>query len=103
MEFDEKSNKHGLVLTATGYTYDITGVGIDTDYINKKASPKYKGLIIYVGKDCDAFSKRYGKGGWEWANGGFIVSLQNAYFAFGRQEVWMEHVPDINMTKCEMP
>ena len=101
VEFDDSDNEHGMVLRSTGYIYDITGVGINTDYINRRVSQKHKGIIIYLGKDCDAYSRRYGKGGWEWANGGFLVNLESTSYAFGRQQVVMSKVHDMNMTKCE--
>lgn len=66
-EFTVKYNKNGAVLT-----------------------PKIKNStvgILYLGKDCDALSKKFGKGDWSWANGGFIVEFNNKSFAFPRQEV----------------
>ncbi len=66
-EFTVKYNKNGAILT-----------------------PKIKQSSLgklYLGKDCDALSKKFGKGDWSWANGGFIVEFNNKSFAFPRQEV----------------
>ena len=66
-EFTVKYNKNGAVLTPK----------VKTSTAGK----------LYLGKDCDALSKKFGKGDWSWANGGFIVEFANKRFAFPRQEV----------------
>jgi hypothetical protein len=43
--------------------------------------------VIYLGRNCDASSPRYGPGRWEWANGGFSVIFRGIRLAFSRQEV----------------
>ena len=101
--FHSKVNNHGLVLTSTGTTYEIKGYGIGTEYVEKGFSKKKKAIVIYLGKDCDAFSKKYGKGLWQWANGGFEVLFTTQRFAFGRQEVSMDHISNMNMGKCSIP
>lgn len=45
---------------------------------------------IYLGKDCDAVSKLYGKGTWAWANGGFIIEFKSKELGFARQEIDIE-------------
>lgn len=57
------------------------------------ASPS--GKKVYLGKDCDSFSKKHGKGTWGWANGGFKVTFKNKGIGFPRQEI---DIPDIS--KC---
>jgi hypothetical protein len=42
---------------------------------------------ISLGNSCDAYSPVHGKGTWEWANGGFIVSFPHITIGFARQEV----------------
>lgn len=74
-EFIAKYNRHGAILISV------------RDPSNK----------LYLGKDCDALSKRYGRGFWEWANGGFIVKFKYKEFGFGRQELYIE-----NNGKCQM-
>jgi hypothetical protein len=46
---------------------------------------KSKTETIYLGKDCDAYSRRYGKGTWGWANGGVSIELQKGKIGFPRQ------------------
>jgi hypothetical protein len=102
MGFNSKSNKHGLVLTTTGVLYNIKGFGAGTEYIEKSFSKSRQGIIIYLGKECDAYSKLYGEGYWSWANGGFVVEFKTKSIGFGRQEIDMSHIPNMNMSKCEM-
>lgn len=45
------------------------------------------GGVIYLGRDCDAWSRDGGRGRWQWANGGVVVELQHRRVAFPRQEV----------------
>lgn len=33
--------------------------------------------VIYLGKDCDAYSKKYGKGVWSTTNAGIMVKFKN--------------------------
>ena len=54
-----------------------------------------EGEKIYIGKDCDSFSKKYGKGTWGWANGGFKVIFKNRNVEFPKQEI---NIP--NISKC---
>lgn len=42
---------------------------------------------IYLGKDCDTFSQKYGNGSWGQANGGFIVTFENFSIGFPKQEI----------------
>ena len=100
--FDSKANKHGLVLTSTGVLYDIKGYGAGTEYIEKGFSKRKKGIVLYLGKECDAYSKIYGKGHWAWANGGFEVVFKTKSIGFGRQEIDMSHIPNMDIYKCAM-
>ena len=75
--YEIRYNKHGAVLTST-----------------------YKHLTLYLGKDCDAFSKVYGKGTWGWANGGFSVDFRRKSFGFGRQELDLDRVR--GMVRCRL-
>ena len=50
---------------------------------------------IYVGKNCDTSSSKYGKGTWGFANGGFNIEYKNRHIGFPRQEL---SIPDIG--KC---
>lgn len=46
-----------------------------------------KRVTLYLGDSCDASSPSFGKGKWNWANGGFVVELENRRFGFARQEL----------------
>jgi len=100
--FDSKANKHGLVLTATGMLYTLKGFGAGTEYIPKGFSKRREGMVVYLGKECDAYSKLYGEGSWSWANGGFVVEFKDKRIGFGRQEIDMSHIPNMDMSKCSM-
>lgn len=43
--------------------------------------------ILYLGRDCDAFSQTLGHGTWSWANGGFVVEFGHHRIGFPRQSV----------------
>lgn len=88
-EFTITYNSHGAILTSVNKKHfaenDASGV----------VHAKY--LKLYLGKSCDAFSNVYGKGAWEWANGGFTVHYSGKDFSFPRQEV---NIP--GMEKCRI-
>jgi len=101
----EAYNESNGVYDSRNIHKDLRELGI---YVNKKrvarlmSEAKLYGVGTYMGKNCDTYSKKYGKGTWSWANGGFEVLFKAKRFAFGRQEVFMEHIPDLNMSKCSM-
>jgi len=87
-EFSGERNKHGVILISDGNKYKWVGdTGVNMHPVEMKNAKKLKKIILYLGKSCDAYSKRYGKGTWSWANGGFIVEFKNERFGFGRQEL----------------
>jgi len=88
-EYTISYNKHGAVLTSVNEKHFMEN--------NASGRVSSKKLNLYLGKDCDAFSDVYGRGSWEWANGGFVIHFQNKSFRFPRQEV---DIP--NMDKCRM-
>jgi len=100
--FHSKANKDGLVLTSTGVLYNIKGYGAGTEYVEKGFYKNKQGFILYLGKECDAYSKLYGDGRWAWANGGFVVEFKTKRIGFGRQEINMNHIPNMNMGKCQI-
>ena len=69
-------NEHGYVLTAPNET-------------------------IYLGRSCDAFSTTSGTGYWDWANGGFCVSLSEKSICFPRQDVGAGQI-DHDIFQCRM-
>lgn len=46
-----------------------------------------RGATLYLGRRCDAYSPQYGRGRWEWANGGFLVVFRGRRIGFPRQEI----------------
>ncbi|HEY0117033.1 MAG TPA: hypothetical protein VGB54_15080 [Allosphingosinicella sp.] len=49
---------------------------------------RLRGATIYLGRGCDAYSPQYGRGRWEWANGGFLVVFRGGRrVGFPRQEI----------------
>ena len=78
-EYILQYNKHGAVLTSVNEKHIM-----DNNAGGKVTSQKLK---LYMGKDCDTFSKVYGKGSWGWANGGFSIEFKGKSFGFPRQEV----------------
>ena len=58
--------------------------------------PVNGGKKLYIGKDCDTFSKIYGKGSWSWNSSGFKVYFKNRTIIFKNQ------IPKIaNIQKCK--
>ena len=100
--FQVKTNKHGLVFKSTGMLFSLTGYGASTEYKVDSFSKSKQGLVLYLGKECDAYSKLYGDGYWAWANGGFVIEFKTKSIRFGRQEIDMSHIPNMNMSNCQM-
>ena len=46
-----------------------------------------KSGVIYIGRDCDAFSKKDGKGTWGEMGNGFLVTLKKASVRFKNQKL----------------
>lgn len=44
---------------------------------------------IYLGKDCDSYAAKYGKGTWGQANGGIIIWFKDKEIVFPKQELNM--------------
>lgn len=60
-------------------------------YNKNGAVLRSKGITIYLGNKCDAYSPEYGKGKWGWANGGIAVDFNSGKgFGFPRQEIDIE-------------
>ena len=59
-------NENGAVLESLYPVARFVGSGASTEIVT--------GIeVLYLGRDCDAFSRVLGKGRWAWANGGFVV------------------------------
>ena len=89
--FYSRENRHGVVLKSDGKMYKFSrSRGFEV-----VSGVKIRKFTLYVGKSCDTYSKRYGRGFWEWANGGFILYFKGTSFAFPRQEIYID-----NIQKC---
>jgi hypothetical protein len=42
---------------------------------------------VYLGDDCDALSRTWGRGRWEYANGGFLILIGRRRIGFPRQAI----------------
>ena len=82
-------NQNGAVLESLYPVARFSGMGAMTQIITGTET-------LYLGRDCDAFSKVLGPGSWAWANGGFVVEFDAQPIWFPRQEIDMS-----NGYKCE--
>lgn len=73
-------NQDGAVLESLFPVARFTGSGAMTEVITGTET-------LYLGRNCDAFSKVLGQGSWAWANSGFAVEFQTRRIAFPRQEI----------------
>ncbi|HTU12473.1 MAG TPA: hypothetical protein VMG08_16400 [Allosphingosinicella sp.] len=55
------------------------------------------GATLYLGRSCDAWSPRWGRGRWGYANGGWLVAFPGRRIGFPRQE------PPVRGTRCDVP
>lgn len=79
--FDYTQNEHGVVLTVIEQN--------DSLLMNPDpAEPVTKvGDIIYLGRGCEAYSRKFGNGRWHAMDGGFLVSFRRAEIAFPGQQI----------------
>jgi hypothetical protein len=82
-EYISTKNKHGVVLIATGIPYKF--ISSSKIPIKLKSARRLKRETLYVGRQCDTFSKRYGKGSWSWSNSGFVLRFRGKEFSFPKQ------------------
>ncbi len=78
--YGHQLNANGAVLTSLFPVARFTGTGAATQVITETE-------ILYLGRNCDAFSKVLGNGRWGWANGGFVVEFPGKSISFPRQEI----------------
>ena len=79
--FDYTQNEHGVVLTVIEQN-DSLLVTPDT------AKPVTKvGDIVYLGRGCEAYNRKFGNGRWRATGGGFLVSFRRAEIAFPGQRI----------------
>lgn len=75
----------GVLLSGFAYV-DGSGVGYTMAKNMNGIVLKSKTVTLYLGKNCDAYSPKYGKGTWGWANGGVTVELEKKRIGFPRQD-----------------
>lgn len=81
--FEYEQNRHGVVLTATSQD-DIFVV----ETAPEAEEPMTKiGDAVYLGRGCDAFSRKLGDGSWQSVNGGFLVQFGKVEIAFPGQQI----------------
>ena len=76
-------NEHGAILTSEHEKY----FSEDNTLEGMKATK----LMLYLGVECDAYSKNYGNGKWGQSKGGFVVRFEHKAFGFVRQEIAIPH------------
>ncbi len=82
-KFSVEYNEHGAVLTSEHEKYFPAD---DSSEAMKKTK-----LMLYLGVECDAYSKNYGNGNWGQSPGGFVISFEHKAFGFVRQEIAIPH------------
>ena len=79
--FEYIQNEHGVVLTVVEQ-----GEGLLVD--PEAAEPVTKtGDIVYLGRGCEAYSRKLGNGRWRATDGGFLVSFRRSQIAFPGQQI----------------
>lgn len=73
-------NENGAVLQSLYPVARFTGSGAEMQVETGSET-------LYLGRDCDAFSKVLGQGTWSWANGGFVIEFGSHRIGFPRQEI----------------
>jgi len=73
-------NADGTVMDSLYPVARFTGTGAMTQVITGTET-------LYLGRNCDAYSKVLGSGTWAWANGGFVVQFEDRAIRFPRQEI----------------
>jgi hypothetical protein len=47
---------------------------------------RHRTTYIYLGRDCGAYARRFGRGRWGWANGGVLITFPRRRIGFARQD-----------------
>lgn len=79
--FDYDQNRHGVVLTVIEETDDLL---VDPDASVPVAD---SGEAVYLGRGCDAYSRKLGDGRWRATDGGFLIRFGDVEIAFPGQEI----------------
>lgn len=79
-QYQYSQNADGAVLKSLYPVARFQGTGAMTEVITGIET-------LYLGRDCDAFTKIHGQGSWAWANGGFTIEFDGHRIGFPRQEI----------------
>ncbi len=71
----------------------------ENGYVITEDRGHYSGAKTYLGKSCDAFNAKLGKGHWCWANGGIMVEIAGKVVSMAHRELYCEH-PALNSLAC---
>lgn len=77
-QYSASLNEDGAVMVSLYPVARFTGTGAMMQVITGTET-------LYLGRDCDAYSKVLGRG--TWANGGFVVQFEDRAIRFPRQEI----------------
>lgn len=79
-QYSASLNEDGAVMVSLYPVARFTGTGAMMQVITGTET-------LYLGRDCDAYSKVLGRGTWAWANGGFVIQFEDRAIRFPRQEI----------------
>lgn len=83
------ADNHTWTLTCNASGYELKSKYPVSRFIERGADSTSTEEVetLYLGKQCDAQHKIFGKGKWCWANGGFTAEFENQSIGFPRQEL----------------
>lgn len=76
-----ETNKHGAVLTSV--EPPVGGIVA----ISPSEPAVAPGQVLYLGRSCDAFSRKFGEGRWTVTEGGFFIEFGDLRVLFPGQEI----------------
>ena len=79
--FGYAQNEHGVVLTVIEQNNSLLVTPDAAEPVTKV------GDIVYLGRGCEAYSRKFGNGRWHATGGGFLVNFRRAEIAFPGQQI----------------
>lgn len=79
--FAYDQNQHGVVLTVIEQNDSLLVTPDAAEPVTQV------GDIVYLGRGCEAYSRKFGNGRWRATGGGFLVSFRRAEIAFPGQQI----------------
>ena len=65
-------------------------------------APKNSGIVLYLGRRCEAQHDYYGSGKWCWGTGGFVAEFTYHQVGFPQQELICNPEPDYHLNcQCQ--